>query len=815
MKHVNVLISFFIFFSLISLLFFVSPVFASATYSYGFESSTLGQQVLIAQSGGWLNSYSYSLFGATFQVSNQNPKTGTKSFRFEGSGTGTAGQFNFTYSPSAFLTSFSYSVYHTYSSGNADIYEKYYDNSSNLIISFWKHFASPSTLTMYYYDYLHVAHVLGGGTGRHEISFTFTANDSVTYVYDSTVIVDTPYTILDTPRINKCVFSDSAVAGYSKNDFDDLNMTYDNAFPTGGTGTYPYGDVSLFDSNCEEYSQTFTSATYTSGGHTYDGEVIEQLYDFDVNQVIHAVDLYVSTDQIGYVSGNVLEYELTINGVYVGSPTYIFLDNDLVSYVIRWYNINVNITNDKPLFEFRCLATFVLLPRTYRWYGVGVSVGNPTFKTGNSNYENGVFDGFAPIGMDGKRIRMCYFSLPSSVPSPYTDNISATPKTQELFSSVTLYGSISADSYITIWKSGVKIFNDGYGTTDVFVKQPTFAISFIGGTLGDIGSYTATIQRSGINRSSCTFNIVSSSNSDYQVYAQPNPFNGYPERLNVSWKYKYDGVIKGAVVYSSLSYFDSANFYIMQTGITENGSVILDHLASGFNIFYIYLVEVFGNGSFNVKDTYTLMVGAYTGGISEIHANPQNSALQLIDGEYKSYISLYGKNGALGLPVYICINGYKHQDVTGISDFSYENIWICYTPSIYNVSLMVLDASGTPRITLATVTVTVLGYGSTIPGETPETPSLIDSIPFEFKILIGVILTVVFTLIPLIVSALLSKKTSIQIINIPGLVYVAFFLLGVITSTVLKLFDIWIIFFIMFALILVFAITWIQRKIAE
>jgi hypothetical protein len=357
---------------------------------------------------------------------------------------------------------------------------------------------------------------------------------------------------------------------------------------------------------------------------------------------------------------------------------------------------------------------------------------------------------------------MCYFSLSSiGNTSLYSDKINVNPSTAELYSNVYLYGTLSADSYITVWKSGVKVFNNGYGTMDVFVKQPSFSVGFIADTLGGIGTYTATIMRGGINKSFCNFTIIDAKKHDYQVYASPNPYIGLADGLNISWIYKYTGGVKGAVVYSRLSYFDSANFYAIETGIEGNGSQTIYNLEYGNGAVYLYLLRVLGNGSFEVKDTYVLMLGT-EGGMtsSEIYATPVSSTLKKEGNVYVTRITIYGRNGMLsGVPVWICLNGFKFHDVSTLSDFEYKDIWGCYNSGVYTVSLMTLDSEGNPYTTLAITKVTVYGYGSTIPGETPETPSLLYSIPSEFKILIGVILTVVFTLIPLIVTVLLKIKS--------------------------------------------------------
>jgi len=99
--------------------------------------------------------------------------------------------------------------------------------------------------------------------------------------------------------------------------------------------------------------------------------------------------------------------------------------------------------------------------------------------------------------------------------------------------------------------------------------------------------------------------------------------------------------------------------------------------------------------------------------------------------------------------------------------------------------------------------------GAYIPPDTGLSIS-IASIPYFIRIIIGVGITLMVTIIPLIIAMYLHKHRIS--INIPSLVYVGFFFFGLVVSTVFGFLPIWIIFVVLFGIILTFAITWLTGQ---
>ena len=110
------------------------------------------------------------------------------------------------------------------------------------------------------------------------------------------------------------------------------------------------------------------------------------------------------------------------------------------------------------------------------------------------------------------------------------------------------------------------------------------------------------------------------------------------------------------------------------------------------------------------------------------------------------------------------------------------------------------------------VTLTVSDYT----GEpTPFDDSSWYGLPFWLPFLIGVFLTLFITMSPLIIGTYITRNSRIEKINIPPLLYVGFFYLGLIISVVIGFLPSWLPFVILFAMIIYFAVTWLAGRQAS
>lgn len=818
-KLTKLFLSFFIIFILATTFSLVDYVEAvNPTYFIDFHDGTLGNPYTSS------NLTTQIMSGADFEISNVVVHSDTRSFYESTGASRKSGYWTLIYGSTSFLYNFTIwiNIHYSYA------IRLYFNDSSTgtCILQFQGNGAS----TIQYVDYVGATHNLYGYSSDiwFKLRFNINDNDSVDYYCGSGTggweRGASPRNVKVNPRIDTITFMSVGTA--NQNYYDDIRYYVSDTFP-GYNASSEHGDVSLYPLvDCTEYSQTFGTVAYSSGGNDYAGTIVEHKTQYQLNSIIHAVDLYVGENQINFVSGNLSDYELKINGVYAGCPTYIFLTDDLQNWIIRWYNLNINISHVNGIFEFKCSKHTVGLfgSLDYYWYDLGITEAIPSFKTGGDGYFNGEFDGFVGKGLGNYQLRMCSYATYREDVSEFNDKIYAFPNSQELYNTVSIYGTLSHNSYVKLYKYGTGyVVIPGFtinATTGYFVMQPTFSLGFTPDNVTDIGNYKVIITRNNANISYTNFTIVDIEDKTYQLWITPNPCEDFLDNLNISWNFEYIDSIKGAVLFSTLPYFTTDSFYNVKTGIESNGSRTWTNwykMSNSPGGLYFFLVRCLTNTSYEVKDTFHLTSG-YAKKESEIYVSPQESKLtKNADDMYEATVSVYGKNGAIGLPVYICINGVKFEDVTGIAEFSYPNKWTFYHSGFYNVTLMSLDELGNPNITLAYNWFKIYDYGSTIPGE--ELPSdaenYISNLPSEVKLIIGIAIVSIFTLIPLLLALTLGKSTNISTLDIPGLLYGIFFILGIVVSIVFGFFEVWVLFFVLFALILIFAIFWVQRKIAD
>lgn len=87
---------------------------------------------------------------------------------------------------------------------------------------------------------------------------------------------------------------------------------------------------------------------------------------------------------------------------------------------------------------------------------------------------------------------------------------------------------------------------------------------------------------------------------------------------------------------------------------------------------------------------------------------------------------------------------------------------------------------------------------------------VIATLPMYAKVLISLVIILTLTLTPLAFSMLLNK-TNVKV-DIPALLYVAFFFLGIVSCILLGVLDYWVLFVVLFGIIVTFAVLWIQDK---
>lgn len=82
-------------------------------------------------------------------------------------------------------------------------------------------------------------------------------------------------------------------------------------------------------------------------------------------------------------------------------------------------------------------------------------------------------------------------------------------------------------------------------------------------------------------------------------------------------------------------------------------------------------------------------------------------------------------------------------------------------------------------------------------------------LPYWVPYLIGIFITLFITFSPLIIAVYITRKTKWKKIEIPPLLYVGFFFMGLITSVLMGFLPIWLPFVILFGMVVYFAVQWL------
>ena len=155
------------------------------------------------------------------------------------------------------------------------------------------------------------------------------------------------------------------------------------------------------------------------------------------------------------------------------------------------------------------------------------------------------------------------------------------------------------------------------------------------------------------------------------------------------------------------------------------------------------------------------------------------------------------------------------QNIEECTDYTFTEIGQYYI-KLYNTSNFcsnketIVGNGGNPSMTIA-----VCDKTSNPPSSSGDNIGGIGTFDFSglpdfFKLIAALFIIIVLTITPYALALLLSKG-NIQV-QMPSLIYVAFFFIGVVASIMLGFLDSWVIIIILIGLIITFAILWLQGR---
>lgn len=500
------------------------------------------------------------------------------------------------------------------------------------------------------------------------------------------------------------------------------------------------------------------------------------------------------------------EFTLHVNGFNFNKPScYIEYRGH---YLMRWL-VDVDLKNEKLLLEFQSLIKGNDPTNPAYYWAVGVSPydvdndGDAIFyyHTEHEGPNWGWLDGlrqwitgnsqtypFTSTDLYNADLlyRVYYSGDDVVVERTYDDSLTLEYKTINTFPATEIIyattSSLSDPTYIRVEQNGEYLLN--YSMTGQ--ADSTWI------TVLESGRYNVTLYRNGVVKSDY-FTVVDNPKNDY-IYT--NTFETKPTYdFIVYYKYNHSTPCKIKLYDTYDNVVDE--WYFEDTPITDHFTYSID--AEGVYKFKLY--------------TYH-----YNSQTSSADLSQVDECRHIVKNNYVNVLNIYketitaglecqlfsGSHNFLGKSVYIRINSETLLYVGDKSEYSTP-----YCPQYngeYKADLILKTESG-QVVVLDNKTFYVTG-GTEKEGGTNNLFNFGNLPPF-IKIICALVIIIAMTITPMMLGYFLSRGNIS--INIPSLVYIAFFFIGVVASIMIGFLDIWVLFVIMFGLVLTFAILWIRK----
>ena len=816
---------------------------AATTIFIDFESGIITEQYNTS------NMVSTQLLGSDFEVNNYQVWDGSKSFACHES----RGAWNFT----SDFVSIDFMSYHATGTGNQWSYIYMYSREQVLRgdiattdAMIYLRYAVTTVNRIEFYDANGYAQKICNGIWNSWFKNTITCNDydNITYNMNGNIVKGTPY--------NVSAFSSGEQPSYIliTNIFFNMNVDFDNINITYGTigGT----ETQYSQSDLDEYTPIGPGSGSTGGSDVYhcgssysspleiygNRPYIEQQGP-QIAGIIRGFDLY--TNEIQYdLTHDLSDYELYINRVYCGNPSYFFESGD--NYILRWVDFEVNCTNEAPVIEvaqdttYRMMYVSFMYQEAFYWFNVGTRIIQipegfvgpiaPSLANhGNVNlFGNNVLDGSPlytsdfPCMPSGPGVELYYTiyyeefedlkiidypeledSLFARMPREYTTYPCYVSATVEQMSSGNAQIELAIDN----------ITSTAY-SFPVLVDKPKFYYDFVP-TVSGYYVFNLTQGGNTIATDSVYVNdIYNLEDSDYLLWTIP-PRNG---RTGFDTFYHYnngaglDGVV-AIFKYKDNSYYDMNDkkvygqlqlYHALKRENIEdngNGSFIFSY-NSGIEKYEYHIIMFVktASGEYEEVKRYVHEISSpYDIYDDYVYVSPKTSYVSEKNPIAKIKIS--GQHSLYGSYIYLQINN------NTIADLSYnDNFEIYYqtaNPGSYYVTIV--QRTGSIWNVLANNSFIVIDTTNIDESENVFTlPKISSGIGF----ILGLIVTMVSMLIPLMLVTFINAKTKTEV-KIPVLVFGISGGLGIAVSVGLGFFPFWIVPFIAIIGIIIVAIFYI------
>jgi hypothetical protein len=807
----KIVISIILFFLLINVIPLSNIVQASSyTVSYDFEHTPNLNQVSIADMGnGWLTSKNMS--SPYFCVGDAvlgAPFSGSKMFYIKDTvAKRVSGYFNFSYSPSSYLTDFSFWYY---GASINNLYMFFNDSLGNTIIML-----QLLTASCKYFDYVAGSHTFyynSGAIAYYNIGFEIVDNQSVNYYSKKsgnasfTSFLDkSPRTFMPSngSRIVSCWVYAPVVNGYSK--FDLFNITVSSSF-SGGGGS---------NTSCNDFSDYGSLNHVTNpNGHYYATNPYLEIYGSSkINATLKGFELLLDYAQITSDS-DLNNYYLYINNNYIGSATCYYVYDDASNIMLQWdmSSITLNLTDELPVFEllhYKPSESIQWYLKTYN-YIYGPPALHDIFGSWATTHIDGIYQ-YDNINRYHSPRWILYYSIGTEndcdnvntlslidgsgnlLPTHTTWNIPFVYVHRTMFIDITVTNLVGYS--IHVYKGGVE-----YGNSQGFPHNIYSCSRTIGFTPYDVGNYTISLKYGTTYIENESLN-VSYIDETFALWTSPNP-SGYGATVTITV------YAKNPARYSnySIGLFSS----IAETSTIENADTRYD--ISEFTNNYYSVVS----GDFGTAGTlYLRLFGSNTTLFVPITGIYPHFVDFLIQSPY-IYTSL--RDNVAGINEHFTIYGYYASTIRSAKVFILGSSVDVSGTGAFTIEYNGFTKAGTYDIYLKElqngVYITVAKCSVSVSEQTSENNQFdslwdaIENLPIVVKLIAGLLITLLVTLLPLIIGMALSKHN----IDMPNMIYVAFFFMGLGVSCGLGFLN-WALFFvILLGLIIYYLVQYNQNK---
>ena len=574
------------------------------------------------------------------------------------------------------------------------------------------------------------------------------------------------------------------------------------------------GDYLCFgDIDCYEYM-----ASYSVTGYQYLEMQRNQRMTGTIKEVYIPILNYNLNNNMYYFDDhNLNDFECYINGNDLGYPDSYIEDyctannGNLHITLLKWTGRSIEIDNEKPLLEVMYSGGSV-----YE-FAVGIMRANygydfdqdgdqdVKYHNTGSQYGDGTYNGEllynSAWGTDDIEFmyKICYL-LPDSGSGgsdSYDDQMFIKDDSIGLHDvqQIDYVANLSQGAtYFRIYNvSGSVVVNETCELHGTFFYNPVRD----GMTTNDIGTYKCSLWRTGGNVSYDTFEVTDDTGGieggGYQIYMDQTVFTpvGF---TNARLYYKYNATASGNNGYIRIADNDGTEVY----GTSVDTTDWLEHYLSGLPLLdsgEYYIAKLYTNvgGTLFLRDSFGFSIQSATGVSATITVDKTTVDL-------KESFTISGFHNLIGHNVYIKIEPVGHKEYV-----SYDPVFeYTYTPTTYGDLYISLWRDNESLTDTIKVTVIKPAGGGGEGGILPELDSFIGAI-------VGLILTIVMTMVPLILSAAINTQTKITV-NIPPVVYAITGAMGVVVSTVFGWFPSWVIFFIVAVGIIILMVMYYQNS---